>query len=152
MFVLAFLALVAIGVAFAGGSMATGEPEATETIVVEPGQTLWWIASDATDGGDVRDMMDHLVELNDLDSVALDAGQSARGPRRLRSTTRLRPPPRPRRAKPPEGCRVRVEGRRLRTRQSLIFRSTSAEVRRALTTTSAEVRRAASLTTWPHVG
>ena len=74
-FVLAFLALVAIGLACAGGSMATGEREATETVVVEPGQTLWEIASSASEGRDVRDMMDHLVDLNGLDSVALDAGQ-----------------------------------------------------------------------------
>ena len=74
-FLLAFVALVAIGVAFAGGSMATPESEATETLVVQPGQTLWEIASDASDGRDVRDMMDHLVDLNDLDSVVLGAGQ-----------------------------------------------------------------------------
>ncbi len=74
-FLLAFVALVAIGVAFAGGSMATAEPEATETVVVEPGQTLWDIASEASEGRDVRDMMDHLVDLNDLDSVVLGAGQ-----------------------------------------------------------------------------
>jgi hypothetical protein len=75
-FVLAFLVLAAIGVAFAGGSMATSEPEATETVVVEPGQTLWEIAAAASDGRDVRDMVDHLADLNDLDTVVLDAGQS----------------------------------------------------------------------------
>ena len=75
-FVLAFLVLAAIGVVFAGGSMATSEPEATETVVVEPGQTLWEIAADASDGRDVRDMVGHLVDLNHLDSVVLDAGQS----------------------------------------------------------------------------
>lgn len=79
-FVLAFIALVAIGVAFAGGSMATSEPEATATVVVEPGQTLWDIAAEASDGRDVRDMVDHLVDLNHLDSVVLDAGQSLEVP------------------------------------------------------------------------
>lgn len=74
-FVLAFVALLAVGVALAGGSMATGEAEATETLVVEPGQTLWEIASDVSDGDDVRDTIDHLVDLNDLDTVTLDAGQ-----------------------------------------------------------------------------
>ena len=63
-------------VVFAGGSMATSEPEATETVVVEPGQTLWEIAADASDGRDVRDMVGHLVDLNHLDSVVVDAGQS----------------------------------------------------------------------------
>ena len=33
-------------------------------------------AAAASDGRDVRDMVDHLVELNDLDSVVLDVGQS----------------------------------------------------------------------------
>lgn len=75
-FLLAFAVVVAVGVAFAGGSMATGEPEATETVVVEPGQTLWEIASDLGGGDDTRAMVRHLVELNDLDSVVLDAGQT----------------------------------------------------------------------------
>ena len=74
-FALGFLVLVAIGVAFAGGSMATEEKEPTEVVVVAPGDTLWQLASDVADDGDVRDMMDHIVSLNDLDSVALAAGQ-----------------------------------------------------------------------------
>jgi uncharacterized protein involved in exopolysaccharide biosynthesis len=74
-FALAFAALLVIGLALAGGSMATEEPEATQTVVVEPGQSLWSIAADASEGRDVRDMMDHLADLNELDSVALDAGQ-----------------------------------------------------------------------------
>lgn len=74
-FVLALLVLVAVGVAFAGGSMATSEPEATETVVVEPGQTLWEIAAASSDGHDVRDRVEHLVDLNELDSLVLDAGQ-----------------------------------------------------------------------------
>ncbi|WP_134767176.1 LysM peptidoglycan-binding domain-containing protein [Nocardioides sp. 1609] len=73
--VLALLVLAAVGVAFAGNSMATAEREATETIVVAPGETLWSIASDVSDGDDVRDTMDHLVQLNDLADVSLDAGQ-----------------------------------------------------------------------------
>ena len=79
-FVLAFVVLVAVGVAFASGSVATSEPEATETVVVEPGQTLWEIASTVSDGRDVRDTMEHLVDLNGLDSVVLDAGQSLEVP------------------------------------------------------------------------
>lgn len=67
--------LLAIGVAFAGVSLASGEPAATETIVVAPGDTLWDIASAIDDDGDVRSMMRHIEELNSLDSVALDAGQ-----------------------------------------------------------------------------
>jgi len=82
-FALGFLVLLAIGLVFAAASMATGEPEATETIVVAPGQTLWEIASGvaaAQGTDDVRETMTHLVELNDLDSVALGAGQSLEVP------------------------------------------------------------------------
>jgi Tfp pilus assembly protein FimV len=78
------LALAAIGLVFAAGSVATEQPEATETVVVAPGDTLWGIASDlVADGaveGDVRDTMQHLVELNDLDSVSLAAGQRLQVP------------------------------------------------------------------------
>jgi len=74
-FVLGFLVVLAIGIAFAGGSMATGEKEATETVVVAPGDTLWDIAAGVADDGDVRAMMAHIEDLNSLDSVSLDAGQ-----------------------------------------------------------------------------
>ena len=63
------------GSAFAGGSMATGDKEATETVVVCAGRDLVEIASGVADDGDVRDMMSHISDLNQLDSVALAAGQ-----------------------------------------------------------------------------
>ncbi|WP_340536804.1 LysM peptidoglycan-binding domain-containing protein [Nocardioides sp. GXZ039] len=75
LFALAFLVLLAIGVVFASNSMATAEPQATETVVVAPGETLWSIASDVAEGDDVREMMSYLVDLNDLPDVTLDAGQ-----------------------------------------------------------------------------
>jgi LysM repeat protein len=68
------LALLAIGVVFAGVSLANGEPAPTETIVVGPGDTLWDIASEVGDG-DVRASMRTIEELNSLDSVALAVGQ-----------------------------------------------------------------------------
>ena len=74
-FLLAFLVLAAAALVLAGGSVATSEPEATETVVVAPGQTLWSIASEHSEGRDVRDAMDHLVDLNDLDTPVLAAGQ-----------------------------------------------------------------------------
>lgn len=67
--------LLAIGVAFAGVSLASEEPEATGTLVVAPGDTLWDIATELSDGGDVRETMRHIEQLNSLDSVALAAGQ-----------------------------------------------------------------------------
>lgn len=74
-FLLAFVAMIVVAIALAGGSFAGEEPQATQTVVVNPGDTLWSIASDVSQGDDVRDTMDDLVALNDLDSVALDAGQ-----------------------------------------------------------------------------
>ncbi len=72
------LLALAVGVVFAGGSVATGENEETRVHVVEPGDTLWDISAELaaeTGQGDTRDMMRHVQELNDLDGVTLDAGQ-----------------------------------------------------------------------------
>lgn len=79
-FALGFLVVLALGLVFAGGSVATRDKEATETIVVAPGDTLWDIASDLTDGSDVRAMMAHIQDLNSLDGVDLAAGQPLRVP------------------------------------------------------------------------
>lgn len=79
-FLLALSALAALALVLAGGSVASGEAEATSTVVVAPGETLWSIASEASDGRDVRDMMDHLVAINGLDSVVLAAGQQLEVP------------------------------------------------------------------------
>ncbi len=72
--------LMAIGVVFAGVSLASEEPEITETIVVAPGDTLWGLASDLSVDGDVRAMMRHIEALNSLDTVALAAGQRLQVP------------------------------------------------------------------------
>lgn len=69
------LALLAIGVAWAGGSAASEEPEATVAYVVAPGDTLWDIADALAADGELREMMQHLQDLNDLDSVGLIVGQ-----------------------------------------------------------------------------
>ena len=82
-FVVGLLVAVAIAVAFAGGSVATsekGEPVPTDTIVVGTGVTLWDIASARAEGGDVRDMMSTIQQLNHLDSGMLVAGQRLRVP------------------------------------------------------------------------
>jgi Tfp pilus assembly protein FimV len=65
------------------GSVATGEagtPAPTTTVMVEPGDTLWGIAAEASDGGDVRETMREIERLNALESVALNAGQKLRVP------------------------------------------------------------------------
>ena len=75
-----FIVVLALGLVFAGGSMASRDKEATQTMVVGSGDTLWDIASDVADGGDVRSMMSHIQQLNSLDGVSLVAGQHLRVP------------------------------------------------------------------------
>ena len=71
----------AAGVFFAAGSMASSDepsPAPSATVLVQPGDTLWSIASNAADAvgdGDVRDMMTQIEALNDLDSSLVGAGQ-----------------------------------------------------------------------------
>ena len=82
-FVLALLVALAIGVALGGNVSATteiGEPQATEVVVVNEGDTLWGIASGVGDGGDVREVMAEIEELNQLDSAVLDLGQELHVP------------------------------------------------------------------------
>ena len=72
------LLTMAVGVMFAGGSVATDDAGETRVHVVEPGDTLWDLSAELaadTGRGDTRDMMRYLEELNDLDDVTLDAGQ-----------------------------------------------------------------------------
>ncbi|WP_229053637.1 LysM domain-containing protein [Aeromicrobium sp. Leaf350] len=67
--VLALLVVTALMVVFGSGTAATSdaaEITGTTTITVQPGQTLWSIAGEANPGGDVRDTMDDIVQLNSL--------------------------------------------------------------------------------------
>ncbi|CAN5424674.1 hypothetical protein BH11ACT8_BH11ACT8_01500 [soil metagenome] len=79
-FAIGLLVVLALGLVFAGGSVATRDAETTDTIVVGAGDTLWDIAADLSDNGDVRDMMRHIQQLNSLDTVDLAAGQHLRVP------------------------------------------------------------------------
>ena len=75
---LALLAILAVGFAVAGGSVATdeaGTPEQTRVVMVGAGDTLWDIAADLADDGDVRSMIDRIQKLNALESGMLIAGQ-----------------------------------------------------------------------------
>ena len=77
--VAALLVAFAIGVfVTAAGSVATrepGTPEPTRIVQVGSGDTLWGIASELADDGDVRAMMTRIERLNALDSTTLQAGQ-----------------------------------------------------------------------------
>jgi Tfp pilus assembly protein FimV len=77
--VAALLVAFAIGVfATAAGSVATQHPgtaEPTKIVQVGSGDTLWDIASQLADNGDVRSMMTEIEQLNALDSSDLQVGQ-----------------------------------------------------------------------------
>jgi len=75
---MALVAVLAVGVLLASGSVATdrpGTPEPTRVITVDAGQTLWDIAAGLADDGDVRSMVDHIEHLNALESGMLVVGQ-----------------------------------------------------------------------------
>jgi hypothetical protein len=62
----------------AAGSVATqepGTPEPTRIVQVGSGETLWGIAAELDDDGDVRAMMERIERLNALESSVLQAGQ-----------------------------------------------------------------------------
>ncbi len=79
-FALALIWVLAAFWLFSSGSVATDEPEATTVVMVGTGDTLWDIAADHADDGDVPEMMEHIKDLNDLDGGALQAGQKLRVP------------------------------------------------------------------------
>jgi hypothetical protein len=75
---LALVAILAVGLVVASGSVATDEPGTpvpTRVVMVGTGDTLWDIASDAADDGDVRTMIDRIERLNALESGMVVAGQ-----------------------------------------------------------------------------
>jgi len=79
-FALAMLVVLAAFLLLSSGSVATNTPEATEVVMVGTGDTLWDIAAEHADDGDVLEMMAHIKDLNDLDSGSLQAGQKLRVP------------------------------------------------------------------------
>lgn len=63
---------------FGGQSAATGEagePVETRTVIVGEGDTLWGIASEVAEPGEVREMIHYIQELNALPSASLMRGQ-----------------------------------------------------------------------------
>lgn len=75
--------MLAGGVFFGAGAVGTekaGTPEPSTIVTVGPGDTLWGIAAEASEGGDVRDAMAEIEELNALETPVLQAGQRIRVP------------------------------------------------------------------------
>ncbi|MEX3611136.1 LysM peptidoglycan-binding domain-containing protein [Rothia sp. LK2588] len=53
---------------------------ATQIVKVRAGQSLWDIASEHRSGEDVRNVVNEIMVLNDLDSVAIHSGQELQVP------------------------------------------------------------------------
>ena len=82
-FVVGLVALLCLGLLVSNGAGAAsrgGTPESTHVVVVEPGDTLWHLASQAARGGDVLAMIDHIEKINGLAGARLSAGQTLRIP------------------------------------------------------------------------
>ena len=65
-------------VALGGQSVATGEagaPVPTRTVVVGEGDTLWAIASEVAEDGDIREVVHEIEQLNSLPGPVLEVGQ-----------------------------------------------------------------------------
>ena len=77
--VLLFLGLLlAVLTVYGSHSAATGEagaPVATRTVEVGEGDTLWGIASEVAEPGQVRDMVHQIQELNAMSGASLQVGQ-----------------------------------------------------------------------------
>lgn len=72
------LVMVVMAVLVAGRAVADGPQSAqqVESHVVQPGETMWQIASQIADPGqDVRDVVFELVRMNELPDAGLMAGQ-----------------------------------------------------------------------------
>ena len=79
----ALLVVLALGVFWGAGSVATeqpGTPEPTLVVTVQPGDTLYAIAATVTTDGDVAAMVERIQSINALDTGMLAAGQRIRVP------------------------------------------------------------------------
>jgi hypothetical protein len=69
----AVLAIALLVVLLGSSSLASdnaGTPQATTTVTVMPGHTLWEIATEANPNGDIRQTVDDIVRLNSLPNAS----------------------------------------------------------------------------------
>lgn len=68
------IAMIALLVVMFGSSAMSsdqsGSPQATTSVTVMPGHTLWQIAADANPTGDIRQTVDDIVRLNSLPNAS----------------------------------------------------------------------------------
>ena len=82
---LTLAALIVLGaISFFGPAASASVENASVTrtvVVVKHGETLWDIAQSVNPGGDVRDTVVRIMEMNSLTSTAVDAGQRLEVPK-----------------------------------------------------------------------
>lgn len=82
-FTVGLLLVLALGVLWGSGSVATEQPgtaDPTLVVQVQPGDTLYDLAASITTDGDVNAMVERIEDLNRLESAMLYAGQKLRVP------------------------------------------------------------------------
>ena len=73
----ALLTIAVLAVALGPSTTATGEagdPVPTRTVTVQPGDTLWELATDANPNGDLRQTVDDIMRFNSLPTAHLPMG------------------------------------------------------------------------------
>ena len=78
---LVLAATVAVGGSWATASLGGGEPVQVRTVEVQPGDTLYGIASGIAEPGEVREMVYRIQELNSLPTATIAEGQELAVPR-----------------------------------------------------------------------
>ena len=81
-FTVGLLLVLALGVMWGSGSVATDQSGTDQTLVVqvEAGDTLYDLAASITTDGDVNAMVERISDLNHLESSMVYAGQKLRVP------------------------------------------------------------------------
>ena len=74
-------AMVAVGGSWATASLGGGEPTPVRVVEVQPGDTLYGIASSVAEPGEVRAMVYRIQELNSLPTATIAEGQKLAVPR-----------------------------------------------------------------------
>ena len=76
----ALFALASVGRVWAFATADASSGPVTSTWVVQPGETLWDVASAVDPGADPRDTIARIVDLNDLPTSSVTVGQSIQVP------------------------------------------------------------------------
>ena len=77
----AALALMTAMGGWAAASHSGGTPEPVRVVVVQPGDTLYGIAADVAEPGEIRTMVHRIQELNSLPGAQISEGQKLAVPR-----------------------------------------------------------------------